>query len=110
MTVDRSRVGIGEVDGVVKKGVGAIGEDVHAIRANRRRKNQQTNNHETSKANETSHDHFPLARVAKHVVRRGHKTARRARGAILRKASGKGKLNFAVNRRSTIRRTMTLVL
>jgi hypothetical protein len=39
MIVNRSKVGVGKVDGVVRNGVSAIGQTVHAICENRRRKN-----------------------------------------------------------------------
>src|SRR5215469_2925304 len=42
-TVDGNRVVIGEVNGVVKKGVAAIGKAMHAVRENRGRKNQTDN-------------------------------------------------------------------
>jgi len=41
ITADRSKVGMGEVDKVVRKGAGAIGKAMRAVRTKRRRKKQE---------------------------------------------------------------------
>jgi len=51
MTVDFSRVGIGEEARGVKNGIGVIGKSMHAVRSERRRKKQDANSNETTAAN-----------------------------------------------------------
>jgi hypothetical protein len=60
MTVDRSRVGMGEVYRTVRIGAGAIGKAVHAVRQKGRRKKQEANSYETTAENKTAHFYCPV--------------------------------------------------
>src|SRR5215469_8224387 len=71
ITADRSRVGVGEVDKVGRKGAGAIVKAMHAVRGKRRRKKQEANNNETT-ANKTPHFYCLMLGNQKTEAGRGH--------------------------------------
>src|SRR6516162_9212432 len=73
ITADRSKVGMGEVDRVVRKGAGAIGKAMRAVRGKSRREKQEANRNKTATPNQSPHLFYcPMVGNQKTEAGRGH--------------------------------------